>query len=618
MESTTPGKPVSERRYVLILAIAAVLIAAIPSLVALMRVPPGGAYLGFQYATDDHMVYSAWMRQAVEGRFFFDNRFTTDPQPGLTIHLYFLILGWIAKVTGIAVASNLARLVFSFLFVGLAFRLIRRLGWEGTPALLALGLSIVGGGIGFFVWHTFGEVIVTPSPLSGAMLGRLPTDVWQPEGFVMASMLTNGLFMVSLCLILVVFGAYLDARESGRAVAPGALAIGALMNIHSYDVLIVGLVMIAFVAASAVRKQLTGAWIGRAALITLGVVPAALWFVYVLRNDPVFQARAATETFSPNFRAVLFGYLPLIVLALVGIPSGGEAADRRRGQMGVGLYALLLLGLFFAAASHTQPGFFLSAPAFALVFVIAVAASLLAAGDRPAWNLVVAWAFVGTIAIYFPGLFQRKLAMGLSIPWAILAAYGLASMLAKQDRSMRLLVTSLGVLLLSATSLRWMLREIAFIQANCSRTSVQPVFLTADMQKILTTLDGISGRKVVLAFPGVQSEAFRRNEQEVTTGPALSPLMPDLNAIATGLTGAYSYAGHWSETPDYARKRGPATTVFLTQIPDEERVRLLTEMGATHIIAPTPESLPGEPIFDFRNLGEVLVEGERFRLVRLR
>lgn len=618
MEPSTPGKPVAERKYVLILAIAAVLIAALPSLIALMRVPEGGAYLGFQYATDDHMVYSAWMRQAVEGRFLFDNRFTTDAQPGLTIHLYFLVLGWIAKVTGIAVASNLARLGFSFLFVGLAYRLIRRLGWEGTPGLLALGLSIVGGGIGFFVWHTFGEVIVTPSPLGGAMLGRLPTDVWQPEGFVMASMLTNGLFMVSLCLILVVFGAYLDARENGRAVIPGALALGVLMNIHSYDVLIIGLVMVAFVAATAVRKQLTGAWVGRAVLITLGVIPAALWFVYVLRNDAVFQARAATETFSPNFRSVFFGYLPLIGLALAGIATGSETADRRRGQLGVGLYGLLLLGLFFAAASHTQPGYFLSAPLFAVAFVVAVGATVLAAGDRPAWNLVVAWAFVGTIAIYFPGLFQRKLAMGLSIPWSILAAYGLTSLLSKQEKSLRSLAMAMGVLLLSVTSLRWMMREIAFVQANCSRTSVQPVFLTAEMQKIMLALGSTSERRVVLAFPGVQSEAFRKNEQEIVTGPALSPLMPDLNAIASGLTGAYTYAGHWSETPDYAKKRGPATSVFLTQISDEERNRILKEIGATHIITPTPESLPGEPIFDFRNLGEVLVDGEKFRLVRLR
>ncbi|MGV3617136.1 MAG: hypothetical protein ACO1SV_17550 [Fimbriimonas sp.] len=605
-----------DRRFGLTVALVAVVIAAIPSLLALLATPQGGAYLGFQYATDDHMVYSAWMRQAIEGRLLFDNRFTTDPQPGLTLHLYFLVLGWIAKFTGIAVASNLARLAFSFLFVGLAYRLVRRLEWEASLAKLALVLSVLGGGIGFLVWHTFGEAIVKPSPLSGLMLGRLPTDVWQPEGFVLPSMLTNGLFMVSLCLILVVFGAFIDARESGRAVVPGALALGVLMNIHSYDVLIVALVMVAFAAASAARRQLTGAWLGRALLITLGVVPAALWFVYVLRNDAVFQARAATETFSPNFRTVFFGYLPLIALALVGIAKGTEPADRRRALAAVALYGLMLMGLFVAAANHAN-GYFLTLPAFALVFVVSIVAVVLAAGDRPAWNLLVAWAFVGTIAIYFPGLFQRKLAMGLSIPWAILAAYGLHSLLRSQEASARRMVTALATLVLAASGFRWITRELEFISANCSRTSVHPVFLSPNAAEIITRLDQTPGRRVVVAPPGAPSPFFAANEQETGPRAQLTPVLPDLNTIATGLTGAFTYAGHWSETPRYNERRGELSGLFFGNLAPEERQSRLRAMGATHVIAPNPAAFPNDPIFDFAPMGEVEVDGPTFRLIRL-
>jgi arabinosyltransferase C len=582
-----------------------------------MATPPGGAYLGYQYATDDHMVYAAWMRQAMDGRFLFDNRFTTDAQPGLTVHLYFLVLGWIAKLTGIAVASNLARLVFSFVFVGLAYRLVRRLDWEISATKLAVALSVIGGGLGFLVWHTFGEAIVRPSPLSGVMLGRLPTDVWQPEGFVLSSMLTNGLFMVSLCLILVVFGAFLDARESGRAVVPGALALGLLMNIHSYDVLLIAFVMVAFAAATAARRQLTKAWLGRAALITLGVLPAALWFVYVLRNDPVFQARAATETFSPNFRQVFFGYLPLMAFGLVGIARGTEAADRKRALGAVGLYAVMVCGLFAFAAGHTQ-GYFLGLAGFAAAFLVAVAATVLAAGERPAWNLVVAWAFVGTVAIYYPGLFQRKLAMGLSIPWAILAAYGLHALLRGQERSARNLVMALGIVLLGASGIRWVGRELLFVRANCSRTAIHPVFLTRSVKQIMDRLDADPGRKVVVASPGYLSELFGKNEQE--TGPVnlLSPALPDFNAIASGLTGAYTYAGHWSETPDYPKKRGLVERIFFSpRLQPEERLAMLKEIGATHVITPAPEAFQGSFIFDFRQLGEIEVDGEPFRLIRL-
>src|SRR5579885_2753146 len=87
----------SERSFVRILAILSAALAALPDVFNWLLRPLGSSYLGIQYNLDDHMVYAAWMRQAMDGRVLFDNRFTTDAQPGLTIHLYFLVLGWIAK-----------------------------------------------------------------------------------------------------------------------------------------------------------------------------------------------------------------------------------------------------------------------------------------------------------------------------------------------------------------------------------------------------------------------------------------------------------------------------------------------------------------------------------------
>mgnify|MGYP006184294005 CR=1 FL=1 len=45
---------------------------------------------------------------------------------------------------------------------------------------------------------------------------------WQPEGFVFPSMLTTSLFMASLCLILVIFTSFLDARKSWKPVLQAA------------------------------------------------------------------------------------------------------------------------------------------------------------------------------------------------------------------------------------------------------------------------------------------------------------------------------------------------------------------------------------------------------------
>ncbi len=611
--------PLQDKRFALGLALAAVALAALPGLLIALMAPDGTSYIGQVYNTDDHMVYAAWMRQAMDGHLLFDNRFTTDPQPGLTIHLYFFVLGLIAKVTGIAFATNLARLVFSFLFVLLLHRLVVKLGFDTFATRLGTGLPLVSAGIGFLVWHTFGQAIVTPSPLGGLMLGKLPVDVWQPEVFVFPSMLSNGLFMVSLCLIALCFLAVLECRESKKAVLWGAASMLVLMNIHSYDVLMVAFVLVGFLACTIVQKELTKTWLIRAVLIGLGAIPAALWFVYVLKNDPVFQARAATETFSPNFRQVFFGLLLPILLSFVwlALRKTEDAQERKRWQVGMALAGLIVVGLFLAASGHLSDGYFLTMPVWIVVFAIAVAGSALLSEKNPAVNLFICWALVGLVAIYFPALFQRKLGMGLAIPWSVMAALGIASALRTQEVSAKRLVTVLGVLILGATSLKWFARELFLAQANVSNTTLHPVFLDTDIQKILAHLNEQPGRKIVLAFPGVWSPAFGEKKQEQVASAELRPVVADYNSIVSGLTGAYTYAGHWSETPDYLKRRNEVTSLFFPGafVPEES---IVDKSGANYILSPVPESLPGSGIADLRSMGEVVVEGERFRLIRVR
>src|ERR1019366_5439718 len=109
MQSDQASKPAigSERKFLILLGVLSVLFAALPYIVGLATTPAGSAYLGYQNNTDDHMVSSAWMRQAMDGRFLMDNRFTTGAQPRLTINLYFFVLGIVAKVTGIPLASTI-------------------------------------------------------------------------------------------------------------------------------------------------------------------------------------------------------------------------------------------------------------------------------------------------------------------------------------------------------------------------------------------------------------------------------------------------------------------------------------------------------------------------------
>lgn len=576
--------------------------------------------LGVPIAADDNMVYAAWMRQAMEGRFLFDNRFTLDAQPGLTIHLYYWVLGLLAKVTSIPLALSLARVIFSGLFVWTAYHFIRRVTSNNYLQKLAVVVTVIGGGLGFTVWHVFGIAHTKGSPLAPLTQGRLPIDVWQTEAFVFPSMLENGLFMASLCLILCVFIAVLDARESWKPVAYGAVSMAVLMNIHSYDVLLVALVLVGFLLSAIANKTASGPWIARAAVIGLGAVPSALWFVKVLREDSVFQARAATETYSPNFQTTLMGLSVLLVLGLIGIrhleletEEAKPASEKLRTNAIWGCVILLVVG--YALAVRHADGYWMGAAGFGVTLVAVFGLVALLRTGVPGQDLVQSWALVGLAAPYFPALFQRKLAMGIAVPWAILGAIGFGWLLGQRERGVRNLGAAFGFALLGATSLMWFTRDLSLIRANVSNTTVHPVYLSPNVQAILKKLDSIEGRRTVVAMPGIP--------KPIGADQYDTPYLPDLNPILSGLTGAYTYAGHWSETPNYNQRRGDSTMLFL--IPDvQQRLGFLRQNGIEYVVAPVPEAFPeieqlaqGQRLADMRDLGEVLVDGPQFRLIKV-
>lgn len=614
--------PIHGRRFAYIAAGLCFLIALLPYLYGKLLEPVGQSYLGYQYNTDDHMVYSAWMRQAMDGRFFFDNRFAVDAQPGLTVHLYFFVLGLIAKVIGLAFAANLAKAIFAAVFVLLLYRLLSEISANAFFIKLSLSVAVVGGGIGFLVWHRFGEAMVLSDygGLGSLLHGRLPIDVWQPEAFVFPSMLTNGLFMVSLCLIVGFFVCVLRARESFAAVPCGFIILALLMNIHSYDVLLTVLVLVAFLAASAASKTLTGAWLGRVALMGLGAVGPALWFWHVYQNDPVFQARAATDTFSPAFPQVIGGLLFMVGVGIVGLLRGVEGDCRLRHRVGAAAFGVGVI-LLLALSGNAGSGYWMGWPAWIASFAAVLVLVGLLSRPEPAWNLVLSWALAGLIAIYFPALFQRKLAMGMAVPWAILASIGLWQVTNQVDRGMRNLVAALAIIVLSASSIRWFLREGEFIRGDVSRTTVHPVFLTNDAVRILDYLNRADGRNVVLAMPGIAMPTSENGEPQPDRFD--TPYLPDLNPIASGLTGVYTYAGHWSETPNYLERRNRATAFFLKVMSDDARRQLIREIGVTYIIAPVPEAfenlyaLAKVELADLTELGTTVVEGSQFRLIKV-
>lgn len=609
----------SFRRFALGLAGFVSALILLPLGLQLLAASSSGTWaLGYPYNTDDHMVYAAWMRQAAEGRFLFENRFTLDPQPGLTLNVFFLLLGWLSVLVGTLGATMIAQIGFAFSVSLLAADLIGRVYEDPTTRRIALVLALFGAGLGFLQFRNFGVALGQgdTGPFADLLKGSLPADVWQPEAFVFSSLFSNALFGWALTLILVVIRSVALAREEKRQVLPGFVAMLLLANTHSYDALLVGLVMVAIVVGGFVAKSMTTGWFGRGALIASGVVLPGIWLAYVLKADPVFAARAATPTYTENFRSLLFGVLPLVVLAFVGLFPDRQAADRTRKLAGLSGYGLLILVLFFAAAEAPGNAFFLSAPAFAAVLVLAVASAAALAEGRPVRDALVCWAFVGLIAPYFPALFQRKLAMGLSLPWAILAAVGVVMLLKPVPAQIRRFAVAVPLLILCATSAGWIVRVFELITSNVSNTTVQPVLFPPETAAMVDLLRKEGRQATVLAPPGVPLLGHVSYQ---------SPSVDDLNPVFVGMAGARGYAAHWSETPDYNARRVEVSTAYFGRSASAEGLaEFARTKGVRYVVVPkwltqrASENRPTPPLEGMERYGDRLVDGQSYLLYRLR
>jgi len=96
----------TQNRKFLVIAIIwsafAALLTLLPYLAGHAVAPQGARFMWFIGNNLDQNSYMAWIKQGAEGRLLFEDKFTTEPQSGLFFFPFFLILGWICRLTGAA------------------------------------------------------------------------------------------------------------------------------------------------------------------------------------------------------------------------------------------------------------------------------------------------------------------------------------------------------------------------------------------------------------------------------------------------------------------------------------------------------------------------------------
>ncbi|MBC7805202.1 MAG: hypothetical protein H7145_03530 [Akkermansiaceae bacterium] len=424
----SPDRPVSG--WAFLLAVIALIGANIPYLLGLLWTPEGATFTGLTFNADDGAVYLAWIRQASEGNFFFTNRFTTEPQQGLLVNLFFYLLGTVGRITQLAppVIYAVARVVFGGLLLWALWRLVVTVLAESRARILAFAFLCFASGFGF------------SSDFDPRFAFEQPIDRWQPEAITFLSLYYTPLFTSALALMAVFAASFYRAEQTGRKrdLIPACLAGFLLGNFHSYDILqLFAFAGVYRVLTDVLNARANFAGYVRLAIIGLAMLPTAGYQFWAIQNEAVFNARVfATATETPSLVWVLLGFgLPLLLTVIAPF------VDPARRKF-----------------------------------------------SPDAMRLLIVWAVVAVAIAYVPVSFQRKLLMGAHLPLCIVAGATLAAVTEKLSGSLPAIISVFAVLITVPSNVRLLARDTALLARNAAGTQYRP-YLLADEADALRFLE---------------------------------------------------------------------------------------------------------------------------------
>ena len=394
------------------LAVALMVLSSLPYVVAAVSTPGGHVYTWMLHNIDDSAVYLSWMKQVAQGQFFQENRFCVEPQKSVLFNVWFLVLGLLSKVTGGPLAYHVGRLVGVGALVAAIARLSKSIFTDAKHQRLATIFVCISSGFGYL----FGGFSATRG-----FTGQ-PIDLFQPEISVFQVSVYSPLFAPALALIVIAITSWIKAEKSHAAkdAIVAGIATALLGNIHSYDVLHV---MLAVACIRVTSDVVAGRFQLRQWLLAVGAgviaLPTTAWVFYATRVDPLFAARADTDTRTAAIHWVLIGFGIAFPLAVVAVIRAIKARD---------LPTLYLAAWFVGALMSSQ----------------------------------------------LPFAFQRKMLMGAQIPVAILAVVGLLHLAKKMTGDFPKILIGTAVLMAIPTNILWVQDALSKLPANAGSTQMRP------------------------------------------------------------------------------------------------------------------------------------------------
>ncbi len=297
-----------ERLFIVLLIAALSVVSFLPHIAAYVHAPAGSNYIWSNYPGSSHDTnsYFTWIRQASDGDWLFNLKYTAEPTPRLVFHPLFLAMGLLVRIgiplTAVWVAvqiASVATLVYSLR------SFLARFFEDPLRRFFVMAIALISGGLGFLT-RTF--------QLQGSF-DTLPVDMSMPETTLARSIMTPFIFSFSIALMLCVFALLVsyDRTRRRRDLLLASLAALTLGVIHPYDIVIVAAVATPFLLIRLKKDAV-------APLVTLGIASGIPFVYYLLvMTNRLYAAAGNAAMPSPAPLAYLLGFGLLLPFAVDGI-----------------------------------------------------------------------------------------------------------------------------------------------------------------------------------------------------------------------------------------------------------------------------------------------------------
>jgi hypothetical protein len=316
-----------DARFAVLWTSMVMMISAIPYAYMYYATPPGMKFIGWLAAPSDHNVYLAWMRQAMDGILFMEDKFTTEPHHRAFVLPLWLLLGKISSITGLGLilVYDIARILLGASLFLAVYVFVSQFCRAKALRNAAFILVTVSGG--------FGWILALISQFTGKPIAFSSVDLIATEALTFRAIHYHAHFALSLLLMLGVFMVTFHSVRSGRmryAVVAGMLGF-LLAFEHPYDIITVWLTLALFLGFLVLKhKVIPWAWVKSFAITaSISVVPF-LYNLYYILTDPVFAGWSKGSIIpSPAPGNFVLGYGLVFLFALVGMCV---CARRRRAE----------------------------------------------------------------------------------------------------------------------------------------------------------------------------------------------------------------------------------------------------------------------------------------------